>query len=581
MTKKLLISSLLLVYGTDALSTFFEKGQRAELFEIMDDEIPIFRVTVPEENFIELKEQAQSSGMFGNWGNFTFGDWGNFTFGDWGNWNNTEGGFGGFGGFGNWGGFGAGADANAVGNVDNTGAVDAGAAGGNMGGFNMGNFGGFGGAAATGADAGAAEGNMGGFNMGNFGGFGGAAATGADNGAAGGNMGGFNMGNFGGFGGAAGAEAGANVGAGADGAGAGAAAGGFGGWDFGNWGGFNNTDGGFGDGSFNVFGDPYKIKDASMVVEINGTKKTFKKVTFTLGGSSSRIYGRQAFNLKIRGGKELYGRSQFRLRSDAREATYLRSKLTCDMHNRLGLNSISANYMELYVNDEYLGMYVIMDAPKVSWAELAFDDENTNNLYKCKSGNNLLTLDTNGTGCENENEESTDNSEWIEFLTALDKANSAEDIEDIFDVDQFLYEMAFEYLSGSWDHFLNTGHNYSMYKNPKTGKWQMIEYDFDGEIGQDVSSISMSMGFNTQTAVDKSKDYTVYTFAEWANKPRHILDILIFNDTTRFDNILKKFVTEVFNPATLFPRIDELKEFIKPHVIRDKTPEKWKMPRYS
>jgi len=101
----------------------------------------------------------------------------------------------------------------------------------------------------------------------------------------------------------------------------------------------------------------------------------------------------------------------------------------------------------------------------------------------------------------------------------------------------------------------------------------MIEYDFDGEIGQDVSSISMSMGFNTQTAVDKSKDYTVYTFAEWANKPRHILDILIFNDTTRFDNILKKFVTEVFNPATLFPRIDELKEFIKPHVIRDKTPD--------
>jgi len=37
-----------------------------------------------------------------------------------------------------------------------------------------------------------------------------------------------------------------------------------------------------------------------------------------------------------------------------------------------------------------------------------------------------------------------------------------------------------------------------------------------------------------------------------------------------FDNILRNLVTEVFNPATLFPHIDKLKEFIRPHVIADK-----------
>jgi len=460
----------------------------------MDNEIPVFRVTVPEESFKELKESANSGGMFGN---FNFSGWGDWDWNntDWANWgnmdvNNTEGGFGGWG---NWGGFG---DANAN-NTD--------------GGFGWGNWGGFGDANANNTD--------GGFGWGNWGGFGDANANNTD--------------------------------------------GGFGGW--GDWG--NNT---WGSGSFNVFGDPYKIKDASMVVEINGGKKTFKKVTFTLGGSSSRIYGRQAFNLKIRGGKDLYGRSQFRIRSDAREATYLRSKLTCDIHNRLGLTSISANYISLYVNDEYLGLYILMDAPKLSWAELEFGDDDTNNLYKCKSGNNVLSVQTCATGCENENEESTDNSEWIEFLTAVDNAKSAEDIEDIFDVEQFLYEMAFEYLSGSWDHFLNTGHNFSMYKNPETGKWTIIYYDFDGELGQDVSSISMSFG-NAKPV--EQKDFTIYTFEEWANKPRHILDILIFNDPTRFENVIEDFITDAFNPATLFPRIDELKEFIKPHIIKDKTPD--------
>jgi hypothetical protein len=235
------------------------------------------------------------------------------------------------------------------------------------------------------------------------------------------------------------------------------------------------------------------------------------------------------------------------------------------MHNRLGLTSISANYISLYVNDEYIGMYILMDAPKVSWAELEFGDENTGNLYKCKSGGNALTVKSCATGCTNENDEITDTTEWVEFLTAMDNAQSAEDIEDIFDVDQFLYEIAFEYLSGSWDHFVNTGHNFDMYKNPKTGKWTIIYYDFDGELGQDVNSINM-FGQGNQ-------DYPSYTFEEYANRKKHIFDILIFNDPTRFENILKNFVTEVFNPATLFPHIDELKKFIKPHIIKDKTPD--------
>ena len=52
---------------------------------------------------------------------------------------------------------------------------------------------------------------------------------------------------------------------------------------------------------------------------------------------------RQGYNLKIRGKKDLYGRTQFKLRSDAHDATYLRSKLACDIHNRLSLDSGSAS----------------------------------------------------------------------------------------------------------------------------------------------------------------------------------------------------------------------------------------------
>ncbi|OUM63423.1 hypothetical protein PIROE2DRAFT_10020 [Piromyces sp. E2] len=311
--------------------------------------------------------------------------------------------------------------------------------------------------------------------------------------------------------------------------------------------------------------DSYKTKNATLSVEIQGEKKSFKKVTLSLGGHSARSYGRTSFNIKIRGNKDLYGRSQFRLRSDARDATTIRSKLACDIHNRLGLVSISANYVSLYINDDYMGLFVLMDAPKLSWAKLVYDDENTTHLYKCKECNNA-DVESSATKCVNENEEITENTEWIEFLTTLDNAQSAEDIEDIFDVDQFLYEIAYEYLSGSWDHFLFNGHNYSVYK-VKNGKWTVILYDFDADLGQDAHYICI---YPHQT---DSTDYPSYSFNEFIYYHQHLIDILILRDPSRFNAIIKDFVKKAFNPTILFPRIDELKDLIRSEKIKEKTPD--------
>jgi len=312
--------------------------------------------------------------------------------------------------------------------------------------------------------------------------------------------------------------------------------------------------------------ESFKTKNGSLSVEINGEKLNFNKVTFSLGGTSSRVFARQGFNIKIGDKKDLYGRKNFKIRPDAREATYLRSKLTCDIHNRLGLPSISANYITLYLNDEYMGLYVLMDSIKTSWIEFVYGDENTTSLYKCNMVNNFLTYESSSAGCINENKDVTDNSELETFLKALDNAKSAEDIEDIFDIDLFLKEMAFEYLSGSWDHYLIFAHNFFLYK-PKNDKWKFLLYDFDSEFGQDIGSRYFIPG----KAIEKV-DFLNLSFKQWS-KPRHLLDILIFNNSTRFNNILSNIVTDVFNPGTLFPRINELKTFIKPYVEKDKTPD--------
>jgi len=311
-----------------------------------------------------------------------------------------------------------------------------------------------------------------------------------------------------------------------------------------------------------------KVKNATLVVEINDTVKEFNKVTFDIGGNSARTYGRQGFNIKIRdNNKDLYGRTDFRIRSDPRDATYLRSKLCCDMLNRLGIPSISANYIRLYVNEEYFGFYVFMDSPKIPWIEQVFGEKDTKDIYKCKDGGSYLSLVLALDNCVNEDDKYTDRTEWTNLLATLDGAQSVEDIEDIFDVDQFLYLAAFDYLIGSWDHFFLIGHNYSVYKIKNTGKWTIIYYDFDSDLGQDISSIDF-MNFNPS----KDKNYPYYTIEQWFHNIHPLDQITIWNNTSRFESKLAEIINKVFNPAVLFPHIDDLKDFIRPYVLFDKTP---------
>jgi len=208
-----------------------------------------------------------------------------------------------------------------------------------------------------------------------------------------------------------------------------------------------------------------------------------------------------------------------------------------------------------------MGFYVLSDSIKLSWIEYVFGEKDTTSLYQCKNIGNTLTARVSSTGCQNENEEVTDHTEWNELLNRMDASKTPEDVEDILDIDQFLTEIAYEYLAGSWDHYLNFGHNYYMYK-PANSKWRMILYDFDADFGEDIG-----IG-----GIKDSTDHTANTFAEWTQQ-RHIIDVLILNNSTRFDNIVKNIVMDTFNPTVLFPHIDEIKKTIKPYLIEDKTPD--------
>jgi len=316
-------------------------------------------------------------------------------------------------------------------------------------------------------------------------------------------------------------------------------------------------------------GIDFKTKNGTLVVDISGNQIKFDKITFSLSGEYSRKLVKPNFNLKIRGKKDLYGRSQFKLRSDLTEPTFLRTKLNSDIHNVMGLTSILANYATLYINDEYMGLFVLTDSYKKSWIEKVYGEKDTPYLYKCE--HRAFINDT--CDCTADKDVDTEmNEQWVSFIDSVNKAESIEDIEDIFEVDHFIYEMAVEYLLGAWDHIQN-GHNYYLYLQPN-GKWIYLTYDYDHSFGINLDRIFVRYLFDDFPEYYESinTDYPNYSFSDWTQK-HHIIDILILKDPTRFNQAIKDIVTKVFNPSTLFPRIDELKEFIRPYAEKDYTPD--------
>jgi len=247
----------------------------------------------------------------------------------------------------------------------------------------------------------------------------------------------------------------------------------------------------------------------------------------------------------------------------------IRSKLFCDISNRLGIvNSVSANYIKMTINGENLGFYLIMDSLKMSYVELEYNDKDTTNLIQCKDLNAFLdsqSLDI----CASENDDNPDKSNFSQLLRTLDSANSISQISQVFDIDNYLKSLILEWLTGSWDHYTIYGHNYNVYKIPN-GKWTMTLYDFDATFGQD---LSLGLFFRVPTGINANNvdTWTKAKFEDWIGTNQHVIQVIMRENKNLFLTTLQEIINNAFNPGLLFDRIDEIKDFIRPYVKEDKT----------
>jgi hypothetical protein len=165
-----------------------------------------------------------------------------------------------------------------------------------------------------------------------------------------------------------------------------------------------------------------------------------------------------------------------------------------------GLVAPRTSYTKLWVNGEYIGLYIIIENVDKTFLKTHFgSSDNDGNLYKTDRG---ASVSLNWLGSDPQpyrdaglklttNEEIDD---WSGFISFVDFVNNysgddfKEQLEKKFDVHNYLKVLAVEKCVRSWDSYWGGGNNYYIYEHPD-GKMRWIPWDMN-ETLQDIKLLS-------------------------------------------------------------------------------------------
>ena len=271
-------------------------------------------------------------------------------------------------------------------------------------------------------------------------------------------------------------------------------------------------------------------------------------------------------------GQKYDGLKKFNLAPSAGDPSFLREKIGYDLLASLGVIAPRIVYARIYLNDEYWGLYQIIEQVDKTFLENRFGNKD-GNLFKSKGGASLTYIDDNQSTYEDEeypsyelktNEEENDWSDLIAFMNVLANTPDADFknvLEDNFNVGDFLKDMAVQTYIMNNDNYFHGGNNFYMYHNTETSKWDWIPWDLN-------YSMTDYTGFGNDFA--QPQDVPAVESAmlkEFSILTRRILE----NDELR-DQYLNEVCLLVNGEGSIdniHTRVDELSDAIRADVLED------------
>lgn len=312
---------------------------------------------------------------------------------------------------------------------------------------------------------------------------------------------------------------------------------------------------------------------ATFVFDNGNLRDTVENIGFRLRGNTSRQSGKKSFKVSFntyQPGRDYHGLEKLNLNGEHNDPTIARSKVCWDFLREIEVGGSRSNHVELYVNGQYMGLYINVEHIDENFVRSRFGN-NGGNLYKClwpatleylgsdpdlykvsQFGRRTYELKIN-TGAD----DYSDLAAFIDVLNNEPLASLPCELEKVFNVNSYLKVIAFDILTGNWDGPIYNKNNFYLYHNTATGKFEYIPFDLDNTFGIDWAVVDWGRR-------------NIYGWS-FPGEPRPIYNRLMqvpeYRD--RVSYYFDQYLTQYFRPSVMNPILDALRIKIRPSAIPD------------
>ena len=267
--------------------------------------------------------------------------------------------------------------------------------------------------------------------------------------------------------------------------------------------------------------------------------ETIENVGFRLRGNTSRQSQKKSFKLDFNHfvqGRDFYDVEKINLNGEHNDVSIIRSKLCWDLYQKIGVVSTRACHMEVYINEEYYGLYISIEHIDDTFLSKNYAND-SGNLWKC-----IWPADLTYRGPDPEdyhpwvdgdrpyelktNKDEYDYTQLARLINIIN--NDPDSLEHILDVSGFVKYLAINILTGSWDDYRSLRNNFYLYHNPVIDRFQLIPYDYDNAFGVDWFNVDWA-------AIDPYSYYLI------DDSDRPLADIIFNNES--YQNLFTHFIS--------------------------------------
>jgi spore coat protein CotH len=267
-------------------------------------------------------------------------------------------------------------------------------------------------------------------------------------------------------------------------------------------------------------------------------------------------------------GQEIYGLDKLNLNNGFSDPTCVREKCCYELSEALGLPTVRTNYVALYINGDYWGLYTLVEQVDQEFIESRFGTDEEGNLWKGDPHGTLRYLGPSESNYyqEFELENNEDENDWSALVELADGLNNTpvqnlpDTISSLMDVNSALAMIALDIFTVNLDSYIGRCCNYYFYHKDRDDRMVFYEWDLNESWGM----------FNRwNLSIMQLKELDPFWINPEEERPLAGQLWEIEDYRSVYLGHMKQLMAGAAFPDSLVARMEFLRDMIRPHVYAD------------